>query len=1313
LADNVERRIIEVLGRVEQSFARDLKAINTQLGEVQKNVKSIQSIGVGILGGIVGTETVQALVRVLDTQTALRRSLQATIPVGQDLVKTQEELLGISIRTQQSLEAVTRLYTRLSIAITDVNVNQSELTKVVEAFGNTMLIASTGVNEAAAAATQFGQALASGKLAGDEFRSLMENVPVLARVLAENLETANGQFGVTIGELRELSKAGELTTERVIEAVTRGFDDLQKRTKDLPRTIGSGVQALTDAFANLAGTIDRLFGISPGIGNFFAKIAEAINKNKDAIANLGPAIFGVLATTFAALLTQIPLVGAALASLATILGVTVPQLSLLIGALTLLGSTFGRLADQLNLFGAEDVTLDQALMLKDKDAIISSYVEVEAKLEELRDKQERILQFRERKLAQGATETGTDKQSEDLRQANKNLETVNQAMLEQQKVADALREGYEAIEGGVNSAAKAILAAAAAQEKFMAVSAESRTNVVNTRELILALGESKEKYDEVKRSQELGAKIAKDWATAQKEGIPAERRTELAAISAAEFELTKTLEERLKIDAELAKFRDLSDLSQQLADEKSLSEALRISNNEYERRKNLLKVQTQVRTDVQKVEALGGTVDPKERDEREKLALAILEESQSREKLEESIKAENAAREQGADLEKQIAQQIRLNDALNLSEQEHAKVQAAIEAENLVEQTRQRLIEAGVANIEAILGPLRAQALALGDVKLAGDAAADSMKAFNEANKLFVDVSQNVANLREQAEALKVNKDRFEDVTEAQEREIKLAEFRKTLEGDKRLSAAEIDARTIAYGYELENVDKLNKSNQKRIEILDKQKSAAESAAKEIASGRERLADSREELALEAQTLDKRIEALRISKEAGDQENVIAKARIQAQNLVNQLSEKDVGLRKKVYDQIYNEVLALEQKKKTIKDIEEEQEKQRKLAEQRVRFEEGPKATVEETLKSSQAQLEQAKIADEKQRRIVKDRYDDELQLIRIVEQQRKAGLDLSDAEIEDLQRKIELNSEIQRQLEKQLEANKAIEAIREEADPFKKLREERAVIEKGLATPGVFVTDDQRREAVERLGEIERAMSGVTRAANELQAMGNPYANLVEAAANLEFVTSQAFAKLVPTEKIEQGGVAALQVIGTISDTLKALGVENFQVQKGLAIAEATINAALAITKVLAQGGAFAIPLAASIGALAGAQIALIAAQEPPARALGGGVNPRQLYRVGEQGPEMYRSLSGKNYMIPGEGGNVTPNNRLGGLVINNNGPPITATDQGTDASGNRVVTIDAAVKAVRKDFENQMMNGYGSFPRSIRRNTQAGRRI
>ena len=129
--------------------------------------------------------------------------------------------------------------------------------------------------------------------------------------------------------------------------------------------------------------------------------------------------------------------------------------------------------------------------------------------------------------------------------------------------------------------------------------------------------------------------------------------------------------------------------------------------------------------------------------------------------------------------------------------------------------------------------------------------------------------------------------------------------------------------------------------------------------------------------------------------------------------------------------------------------------------------------------------------------------------------------------------------------------------------------------------------------------------------------------------------------------------------------------------------------------------------------------QIAIAAATRAFAGGLasGGTASAGSMYRVGEQGPEMF-SAKGKNYMIPGETGTVTPNNRLkpaagGGrkVVVNNYaGAEVQVTRNDDEIIE---VAVTRAVSAARRDFAQSVGSGYGEYAQSMNRSFDVRRKV
>jgi tape measure domain-containing protein len=123
---------------------------------------------------------------------------------------------------------------------------------------------------------QLGQALASGRLQGDELRSVLENMPTLAEALAREL-------GASVGELRKMGEAGKLTADVVMPALIRAGQSLNAEFEKMPPTMGRAFSILGEAMSRFAGDPDRALGLSQGIARAAQAAAAAVNQGRVAV----------------------------------------------------------------------------------------------------------------------------------------------------------------------------------------------------------------------------------------------------------------------------------------------------------------------------------------------------------------------------------------------------------------------------------------------------------------------------------------------------------------------------------------------------------------------------------------------------------------------------------------------------------------------------------------------------------------------------------------------------------------------------------------------------------------------------------------------------------------------------------------------------------------------------------------------------------------------------------------------------------------------------------------------------------------------
>lgn len=219
--------------------------------------------GAGVFAGA------KEIVSLADTYTNLHSRLKlltkGSMPEANALF---EKTSGIATRTRSDLESTTEGFVRIAKATQEMGLSTNDALLVTERINKTLKMSGASSSEARAGMMQLTQALAKGKLDGDEFKSLGENLPSMLDVLKKKL-------GVTEGQLRKLSRQGKLTTKVIVEA----FKEAGYIDEDFKNTLPT----IGEQFVLLKNDMIKTFGE-------FAKDVNLVDLMRDALMILGAAI---------------------------------------------------------------------------------------------------------------------------------------------------------------------------------------------------------------------------------------------------------------------------------------------------------------------------------------------------------------------------------------------------------------------------------------------------------------------------------------------------------------------------------------------------------------------------------------------------------------------------------------------------------------------------------------------------------------------------------------------------------------------------------------------------------------------------------------------------------------------------------------------------------------------------------------------------------------------------------------------------------------------------------------------------------------
>lgn len=166
-------------------------------------------------------------------------NMHARLDMIRDGTQTTEELQkSIYTSAQRTGSAYTTMangVAKMRMQAGDVFQNNGETIAFLETMNKSFVVGGASIEEQKSAMLQLTQAMASGKLQGDELRSLAETSPALIQAIANKL-------GVSRGEVKKLGADGKITADIVKTAMLEASDTIDKQFRNMPLTWGRAWQ---------------------------------------------------------------------------------------------------------------------------------------------------------------------------------------------------------------------------------------------------------------------------------------------------------------------------------------------------------------------------------------------------------------------------------------------------------------------------------------------------------------------------------------------------------------------------------------------------------------------------------------------------------------------------------------------------------------------------------------------------------------------------------------------------------------------------------------------------------------------------------------------------------------------------------------------------------------------------------------------------------------------------------------------------------------------------------------------------------------
>jgi lambda family phage tail tape measure protein len=266
--------------KVTVALTLDSKGFQQGINKAEKSVNDFEQKGTAsanrlgtAFAAIASAAVVGKILEFGDAFTIINNKIASVTDTAEQSSSAFNLIKTVANDTRSELGAVGDLFTKLTIATSEMGASQEEVAQITSTFSKALKLAGTDSAGASSAILQFGQAMASGKLSGDEFKSLMETSPVFMRKLADSLDTP-------IGNLKELASEGILTADVILQATKEMADSVDEE-------FGDTVPTISESFVVLKNKVIEMFGAFEQNTGLFGKISAGLITLSENLGTVG------------------------------------------------------------------------------------------------------------------------------------------------------------------------------------------------------------------------------------------------------------------------------------------------------------------------------------------------------------------------------------------------------------------------------------------------------------------------------------------------------------------------------------------------------------------------------------------------------------------------------------------------------------------------------------------------------------------------------------------------------------------------------------------------------------------------------------------------------------------------------------------------------------------------------------------------------------------------------------------------------------------------------------------------------------------
>lgn len=278
---------IEIDTRKLKSGEKDLASFASSASGAERTVSRATTAITGMIAAL----SVQKIISAADSFSMLEARVSRFTDSASDTASVMNKLTQYANASGSAMRDTASVFVQLSSSAEDLGKSQDQVLEFTRLITEIGYYGGSSSDELSNALRQMSQSFAGGIVRAEEFNSVIENTPEIARTIASGM-------GISMGQLRQEMLAGKLTAEAVFDAILSQGGNVDALFSKMPRTVSAAMQTMENELTTLVGKLNQSEGATGGLASGIDALSDVIrsaSEHTEAIVTVTEALAAVYA----------------------------------------------------------------------------------------------------------------------------------------------------------------------------------------------------------------------------------------------------------------------------------------------------------------------------------------------------------------------------------------------------------------------------------------------------------------------------------------------------------------------------------------------------------------------------------------------------------------------------------------------------------------------------------------------------------------------------------------------------------------------------------------------------------------------------------------------------------------------------------------------------------------------------------------------------------------------------------------------------------------------------------------------------------